>query len=77
MKSANIETLMSHLYYLELEEKKMVEAAYNFAKFLHDGQYRKSGEDYITHPLTVADILALMHADYETICAGLLHDVLE
>ena len=77
MKSANIETLMSHLYYLGIEEKKMVEAAYNFAKFLHDGQYRKSGEDYITHPLTVADILALMHADYETICAGLLHDVLE
>ena len=77
MKSANIETLMSHLYYLELEEKKMVEAAYNFAKFLHDGQYRKSGEEYISHPLTVANILALMHADYETVCAGLLHDTLE
>ena len=51
--------------------------AYNYAKELHANQYRQSGEEYITHPLNVAYILAEMHADTDTICAGLLHDTLE
>ena len=51
--------------------------AYNFASDKHKGQKRQSGEDYIIHPLIVAYILAEMHADSDTVCAGLLHDTLE
>ena len=59
------------------EEKKMILKAYQYATYLHDGQYRQSGDAYIIHPLNVAYILAEMHADCDTICAGLLHDTLE
>jgi len=55
----------------------LIEKAYNYAKSLHDGQFRQSGEPYISHPLNVAYILSEMHADTDTICAGLLHDTLE
>ena len=55
----------------------MIIKAYEYAKTMHEGQYRQSGEEYITHPLNVAYILADMHADIDTICAGLLHDTLE
>ena len=48
---------------------------YELAKTLHEGEKRKSGEEYITHPLNVAIILADMGADENTVCAGLLHDV--
>ncbi|MEE3342953.1 MAG: HD domain-containing protein [Bacilli bacterium] len=51
--------------------------AYKYAKYLHDGQLRQSGEPYIIHPLCVASILADIHADTDTLCAALLHDVLE
>ena len=51
--------------------------AYDLAKKLHDGQFRKSGEPYIMHPLSVAIILSQFNADSDTICAGLLHDTLE
>lgn len=51
--------------------------AYEFAKEKHAGQYRESGEEYITHPLAVAIILAKLNADTATICAGLLHDTIE
>ncbi len=54
-----------------------VKRAYYYAARLHDGQFRQSGDAYITHPLHVALILAQMHADSDTICAGLLHDTLE
>lgn len=54
-----------------------VKKAYEYAKTLHEGQYRQSGEPYIIHPLNVAYILAEMNADIDTICAGLLHDTLE
>ena len=59
------------------EEIDNVTKAYKFAEAMHDGQYRQSGEPYITHPLHVAYILAELHADGSTLCAGLLHDVLE
>ena len=59
------------------EEIDIITKAYNFAKQLHTGQIRQSGEPYIIHPLNVAYILAEMHADKDTICAGLLHDTLE
>ena len=64
--------------YIEDEEQiQVIEKAYKFAKEKHDGQFRKSGEAYITHPMNVALILISVYADYETISAGLLHDVLE
>ncbi len=59
------------------EDVNTIRKAYEYAKMLHDGQFRESGEPYIMHPLQVACILASMHADAETICAGLLHDTLE
>lgn len=55
----------------------MVEKAYLFAKEAHFGQFRKSGEAYIIHPLEVAFILADLEMDRETIIAGILHDVVE
>ena len=54
-----------------------VKTAYRYAKYLHDGQFRQSGEPYIIHPVNVANILAEYHADTDTLCAALLHDVLE
>ncbi len=59
------------------KDKKMIREAYTCASLLHKGQYRQSGEEYIIHPLNVAIILAELHADRDTICAGLLHDVIE
>ena len=60
-----------------LEDKIKIKKAYDVAAAKHYGQKRQSGEDYIIHPLNVAYILAEMHADVDTICAGLLHDTLE
>ena len=54
-----------------------VKKAYKYAKYLHEGKYRQSGEPYIVHPVNVAYILAEYHADTDTLCAALLHDVLE
>ncbi len=51
--------------------------AYEFAKKMHNNQFRKSGEEYIIHPLNVAIILTEIYADSDTIKAALLHDVLE
>ncbi|MBQ1251971.1 MAG: bifunctional (p)ppGpp synthetase/guanosine-3',5'-bis(diphosphate) 3'-pyrophosphohydrolase, partial [Firmicutes bacterium] len=51
--------------------------AYLFAKEAHEGQKRHSGEPYIVHPLSVAEILTEVEADDKTIIAGLLHDVVE
>lgn len=58
-------------------ESEKIKRAYDYANNLHCGQMRESGEPYITHPLNVAYILAELHADSDTICAGLLHDTLE
>ena len=58
-------------------DKKLITKAYLFAFERHFGQKRHTGEDYITHPLNVAYILAEINADYQTICAALLHDTLE
>ena len=64
--------------YVEDEEQiQVIQKAYDFAYEKHKGQYRKSGEAFIYHPLNVAMILTTIYADYETISAGLLHDVLE
>lgn len=52
-------------------------SAYEFAEKAHDGQKRSSGEPYITHPVSVAFILLDLGMDTDTICAGMLHDVVE
>lgn len=51
--------------------------AYDYAALKHEGQFRRSGEPYITHPLAVALILAELEMDDATLAAGLLHDVIE
>lgn len=55
----------------------LIKKAYLYAKAKHEGQFRKSGDPYIQHPLEVAYLLSSIHASPETICAGFLHDVLE
>ena len=55
----------------------MIEKAYHIARNAHKGQTRKSGEEYIIHPLWVGIILAQLEMDKETIVAGILHDVVE
>lgn len=59
------------------EEIEQVTKAYKYADNLHNGQLRQSGEPYIIHPLNVCYTLAEMHADSDTLCAALLHDVIE
>lgn len=56
---------------------KLINKAYEYAKHHHSNQYRHSGEPYIVHPLNVAYILAEIGLDDSTICAALLHDVVE
>lgn len=63
--------------YLSHEQVAEIELAYLFAKQAHGTQARYTGEPYITHPLTVAHILAQMRMDPPTIMAAILHDVLE
>lgn len=63
--------------YLNEENIKLITKAYDVAKSYHEGQYRKSGDPYIQHPLEVTYILATLKAGPNTLCAGLLHDVLE
>ena len=63
--------------YLKPEDISQLESAYHFSKAAHAGQYRKSGEPYISHPLAVADILAQWHMDPQALTAALLHDVTE
>ena len=58
-------------------DSKLIMKAYNFAKSKHGDQLRKSGEPYIIHPMHVAYILADLGLDDATICAALLHDVVE
>lgn len=51
--------------------------AYELAKSLHEGQFRVSGEPYISHPVSVAEIAATLGLDTDSICAALLHDTVE
>ncbi|MDD6800021.1 MAG: bifunctional (p)ppGpp synthetase/guanosine-3',5'-bis(diphosphate) 3'-pyrophosphohydrolase [Firmicutes bacterium] len=54
-----------------------IKRAFLYAKQLHEGQYRYSGEAYISHPIAVAEIVASLELDTDSICAALLHDVVE
>ncbi|MCE3028055.1 bifunctional (p)ppGpp synthetase/guanosine-3',5'-bis(diphosphate) 3'-pyrophosphohydrolase [Salinicola sp. DM10] len=63
--------------YLPSEEIQQVRRAFYYAEQAHDGQTRRSGEPYVTHPLAVANILANMHMDHQSLMAAMLHDVIE
>ena len=63
--------------YFSKKELDLLQMAYNLAFEAHKGQFRKEGSPYITHPISVATILLELHLDAQTVCAGLMHDVLE
>ena len=70
-------------FYQELKKNfspnqiNLMRQASTFASTAHDGQERMDGKPYISHPLEVAKILVEMNMDTDSICAGLMHDVLE
>ncbi|HWJ06652.1 MAG TPA: bifunctional GTP diphosphokinase/guanosine-3',5'-bis pyrophosphate 3'-pyrophosphohydrolase [Steroidobacteraceae bacterium] len=77
-RSIGINQLISKLEtYLPPEQVERVQEAYDFAFQAHDGQRRRSGEPYITHPVAVADLLADLRLDAQTLIAAILHDVME
>ncbi|MEO2268116.1 bifunctional GTP diphosphokinase/guanosine-3',5'-bis pyrophosphate 3'-pyrophosphohydrolase [Pseudoalteromonas pernae] len=63
--------------YLAPDDVALVQKAYVVAREAHEGQFRSSGEPYITHPVEVTQILANMKLDHETLMAALMHDVIE
>ncbi len=71
------ELLMKIELYNPNTNKEMITKAYRLSEKEHEGQFRSSGEPYFIHPVAVANILADLSMDDETIMAGLLHDVLE
>lgn len=72
-----LEKLLNLVKSYNPDEVDKIRKAYEMADNFHYGQRRNSGEPYIIHPLNVAYILAELHADGNTICAGLLHDTRE
>ncbi len=73
-----IDSLASSLSgYLATDQVNSVRRAYFYAEQAHDGQFRRSGEPYVTHPLAVANILCDMHMDHQSLMAAMLHDVIE
>ena len=77
MNKLTIDDLLNLVKSYNPDEVEIIKRAYYYADNLHSGQKRQSGEPYIIHPLNVSYILASMHADRDTICAGLLPDTLE
>lgn len=63
--------------YMSPEHVAFVQKALDYATAAHEGQFRKSGEPYIIHPIQVAGILAELHMDPHTVATGFLHDVVE
>lgn len=72
-----IEKLLEEISKYNKEEIDKVKKAYEMALKAHEGQFRESGEPYIIHPLNVCYILTQFKADGASLCAGLLHDVVE
>tara|TARA_B100000530_G_scaffold250033_1_gene164405 strand:- start:1115 stop:3304 length:2190 start_codon:yes stop_codon:yes gene_type:complete len=74
----SIQTLSEGLStYLAKDQVNNVRRAYFYAEQAHDGQYRHSGDPYVSHPLAVAGILSEMHMDHQSLMAAMLHDVIE
>ena len=63
--------------YLDPKKVKQVNKAYDFACEAHSGQYRSSGDPYVTHPIAVASILGNFRMDEDSLTAAMLHDVME
>jgi len=63
--------------YLRTDDVERLRAAYDFAEVAHSGQFRISGEPYITHPVAVTRILAGLHLDAQALIGAMLHDVTE
>jgi GTP diphosphokinase / guanosine-3',5'-bis(diphosphate) 3'-diphosphatase len=63
--------------YLKPEDLLQIQSAFEFSEAAHEGQYRRSGEPYISHPVAVASILTKWHLDSQALTAALLHDVME
>ncbi len=72
-----IDDILKEIEKYNKKEIPLVKKAYEMALSAHEGQYRESGEPYITHPLHVCMNLVKFHADGASLCAGLLHDVAE
>ncbi|HAN56216.1 MAG TPA: guanosine-3',5'-bis(diphosphate) 3'-pyrophosphohydrolase [Betaproteobacteria bacterium] len=72
-----IDEILSELAYLKPEDAEQVRRAFEFSRQAHSGQFRKSGEAYIHHPIAVTGILAQWHLDPQALMAALLHDVVE
>ena len=64
-------------YISNVESIEVIKRAYEMAEKMHKGQFRKSGDPYVQHPIEVAYILATLHTAPSTIAAALVHDVLE
>ena len=79
MSASRLNVLMTKVstYIKNKEHLDLIQDAYHYAEKMHKGQFRRSGEEYIIHPLDVAIILSEYHTDPTTIMAGLLHDVIE
>ena len=79
LKDLTIDKLMDKVktYITDDKELEVIDKAYKFAYEKHFEQKRLTGEPYIIHPLNVAYILTRTNADYETLSAALLHDVVE
>ena len=75
--AASFDTLTSKLDYLDSADIRRVREAYRYADEAHLGQYRASGEPYITHPIAVAGVCAEWKLDAQAIMAALLHDAME
>ena len=73
----SIEGLLAKLTYLKPDEVVQIKKAFQFSDAAHLGQYRHSGEPYITHPVAVAELCATWRLDAPSIMAALLHDVIE
>ena len=63
--------------YLKAEDVRQIQSAYEFSEAAHEGQFRRTGEPYISHPIEVAKILTQWHLDSQALTAALLHDVME
>ncbi len=63
--------------YLRPEDVAQLESAYRFSAQAHEGQFRKTGDPYVSHPVAVAKILTQWHLDPQALTAALLHDVME
>jgi RelA/SpoT family (p)ppGpp synthetase len=77
MAAVLITDLRQHLGYLKPSDVSRIEEAYQFSSTAHQGQFRKSGHPYISHPIAVAEIVADWQLDAQAVMAALLHDVME